>query len=72
MQLQINQLVSRLAAVEAAHASGHDAIASFADRLVGENAKLDQRLIDLKGTTEVHLTTIEDTFQRCNRAMEEL
>ena len=72
MQLQINQLVSRLAAVEAAHASGHDAIASFADRLVGENAKLDQRLIDLKGTTEVHLTTIEGTFQRCNRAMEEL
>ena len=72
MQLQINQLIDRLAAVEVAHVSGQDTIASFADRLVEENLKMDQRLLDLKGTTEIHLNTIEDTFQRCNRAMGEL
>ena len=58
--------------MEVAHVSGQDTIRGFADRLVEENLKLDQRLLDLKGTTETHLSTIEETFQRCSQAMEEL
>ena len=72
MKAQMAALNARITTLEVSQQSGHDAISSFADRLVEENAKIDQRLADLQNATGVHLNTIEDTFKRCNQAMEEL
>ena len=47
LQNQVRALHERLTTLEAAHREGNNAIGSFADRLVGENARLDQRLTDV-------------------------
>ena len=72
LQAQVQALNSRLSTLEQSHAEGHAAVRSFADRLVGENEKLDGRLRDMQDATGNHLAVIEDTFQRCDRAMAEL
>ena len=72
MKLQIAGLNARVGTLDTQQQSGHDAIGSFADRLVEENRKLDQRLVDMQNTSSVHLGTIEETFKRCDRALEEL
>ena len=72
LQAQVGKLTSRLTTLEAEHAAGQVAISSFADRLVFENEKLDARLMDLQTANGAHLSVIDETFQRCDRAMEEL
>ena len=44
-QQQVALLTARVTMLEGQQQSGRDAIASFADRLVEENQKLDQRLV---------------------------
>ena len=72
LQVQIQAMGERLTKLEGAHQAGQDVIGSFADRLVEENAKLDARLVALKVDTEGHLTTVEETFRRCDKVLEEL
>ena len=44
LQIQVKALNERLSKLEASHRDGHDAVGAFADRLVEEDARLDQRL----------------------------
>ena len=72
LQAQANQLNDRLTKLEADQQAGQDAIGSFADKLVKENANLDNRLMELQIMTGTHMHTIEETFMRAAKAMEEL
>ena len=71
VQAQVSQMAERISTLEVAHVTGREVISSFADRLVEENAKIDARLAELQAATGGHLLTVEDTFQRCSRAMDE-
>lgn len=72
MKAQIAGLGARVDQLETQQQDGHNAIASFADKLVEENRKLDQRLVEMQNASNTHLSTIEETFKRCDAVLEDL
>ena len=72
IQAQMHVMSERIAKLEHKLKADQDAIDSFANRVMQENAKLDARIEDLQASTTGHLGTVDATFRRCDQAMEEL
>ena len=58
LQGQMRKCEERLRMLEDNQSAGRDAVNSFADRLVTENASLDARLLELQAATGSHLKSL--------------
>ena len=72
LQAQVVELNGRLITLEVAHASGQNAINGFADSASQSLTEMHNRSQASESQMAAHLAVIEEAFQRCDRAMQDL